>query len=187
MVFINCMLLVTYKQRSVNSDSISRLYPFYHLINRLDYDVSGILIYIYKYIHTVFHFHKVYYALVYGLFPLFYNITSICNYRYSLSRLYLITYLHTLNISFIKIEIITGRKNQIRKQLSFIGYPILLDKRFGNYLLDRFIKNIIDIQGIQLLSYRLSILYESNCIPYISLRKWLSLKRGKQYLRKIKH
>lgn len=34
--------------------------------------------------------------------------------------------------SLLDIEILTGRKNQIRVQLNHIGYPILGDKKYGN-------------------------------------------------------
>ncbi|MGX7458750.1 hypothetical protein [Candidatus Vidania fulgoroideorum] len=186
MFLLNNNIVITYKQQRTNSDSLTSIYPYYHLLNRLDYDVSGLLIYICIYIVNIFLFNKTYYALVYGFLPISIKIPLICNYRYSLSKVFLIYYISYLDISIIRIEIITGRKNQIRRQLSYIGHPVILDRRFGNYLLDRFTKTTLKLQGIQLFSYSLSILYENNCIPCVSL-KWLHLKKGKHYLEKIKH
>ena len=36
------------------------------------------------------------------------------------------------NYTFVKIEILTGKKNQIRASFSHLGYPILGDKKYGN-------------------------------------------------------
>ncbi|QSW38027.1 RNA pseudouridine synthase [Candidatus Vidania fulgoroideae] len=177
-------IIAAFKQQYTNSDSIASLYPNYYLFNRLDYDVSGLLLYVSKHVLNIFCFRKLYYAVIYGFFYNCFSIHSICNYKYSLSRIYLVSYLHNLNISIVKIEIITGRKNQIRKQLSLLGYPIVLDSRFGNRLLDNFLKFKTPYEGIQLFPFNLSIMYGNNCIPSLIL-KWLYQKKGKQYQRKI--
>ncbi|WDI79482.1 pseudouridine synthase [Candidatus Vidania fulgoroideae] len=44
-------------------------------------------------------------------------------------------------LSVLKIEIFTGRTHQIRQHLSYIGCPVLGDKKYGNFYLNKNIYN----------------------------------------------
>ncbi|WDI79274.1 RNA pseudouridine synthase [Candidatus Vidania fulgoroideae] len=124
-----------------------------HIINRLDKDVSGIVIFSKEKNNNIIFFKKLYISLVIGKIYLskinlpikknkfFMNfLTKIdINGKQSLTYIKLIKFFKILSI--LKIEIFTGRTHQIRQHLSYIGCPILGDKKYGNFYLNKKIYN----------------------------------------------
>ncbi|UOQ38012.1 Ribosomal large subunit pseudouridine synthase C [Candidatus Vidania fulgoroideae] len=108
----------------------------YNLLGRLDYEVPGILFFTKK--KKIFVFNKQYFSLVFGNFFKYKKVINVCNGKVSISVFKKIFFFNCRNISLIKIKLITGRKNQIRKQLNFLGFPIVSDKRFGDFNLNNF-------------------------------------------------
>ncbi|MGX7583073.1 pseudouridine synthase [Candidatus Vidania fulgoroideorum] len=122
-----------YKNRNVLSEIFIKKY---HLLGRLDYNVPGILFFSKK--KRVFVFEKQYLSLVFGSFPLKKKIINVCSGKISSLIARKLFFLKNSNMSLIIITILTGRKNQIRKQLNFIGFPIVMDDKYGDFFLNNF-------------------------------------------------
>lgn len=138
----------------VNKEQLNR-----GLINRLDYETSGVLIYFkdeseYFNARSSIHsylIHKEYRAIVEGKFPdnlLMEDFLSsrgekgkevfVCNEGTTAnSEASLLSYNEQHNLSFIKVVLKTGLRHQIRVQLSSRGFPILGDKLYSGKDSDR--------------------------------------------------
>lgn len=172
--------LFFYKSRNILSDINIK---GYNLLGRLDYNVPGILFF--SKLKKNFIFRKEYYALVFGNFPIIKKkIFSICNGKVSISIINKKEYIQELSVSILKIYLITGRKNQIRKQLNFIGFPIVLDCKYGDFFLNKFFSKKKNIFLIYKKFYYLCYKYN---IKYKKIKtKWLLQKKEKQGLKLIK-
>tara|TARA_B100000963_G_scaffold358315_1_gene382664 strand:- start:7566 stop:8432 length:867 start_codon:yes stop_codon:yes gene_type:complete len=73
------------------------------------------------------------------------------------SKLYFEVLLKKNNFSYLEVDLITGRKHQIRKQLSDIGHPVVGDTKYGDK------KNKIPLC---LLSYEIEFKYKNKIKKY---------------------
>lgn len=122
--------------------------PF--LVHRLDRDTSGVMI-IAKDRNTARELsniissrnvEKKYIALVFGKISSMVIEEPIDNqYAKTIAKpiKYFKTYLNSekIDLSFLEVEIETGRKHQIRKHLSLKGFPIVCDKDYGDFRRNR--------------------------------------------------
>ena len=88
------------------------------------------------------------------------------------SKLYFEVISKRNNFSYLEIDLITGRKHQIRKQLSDIGHPVVGDTKYG----DKKNKNLLC-----LLSYEIEFKYNNKIKKY----KATIPKHFKTYLEKF--
>ncbi|MGX7589589.1 hypothetical protein [Candidatus Vidania fulgoroideorum] len=140
------------KINKLNSQSIK----IKNIINRLDLDVMGLIIFCKK----CFLLEKKYILTFNGQLYL----DKIINYFKSFCFLKI----YKNNIKSTKIKIYTGRKNQIRKQFSFINKGIIGDKKFGNFFFKK--------KKINLFFYKTSIIFKNKII----YKKWQFQKKKKQ-------
>ncbi|MGX7589164.1 RluA family pseudouridine synthase [Candidatus Vidania fulgoroideorum] len=140
-----------------------------YIINRLDKDVSGIVIFSKKKKSNILFLKKEYVALILGktyinsiYLPIRKNKSSInfitrvdkCG-KYCLTTNKIFkTYKY---ISTVKICIYTGRTHQIRQHFSYIGCPILGDRKYGNFFLN---KKIYKKKNRIFLFFRKTIFYD---------------------------
>lgn len=109
------------------------------IVNRLDRAAQGLMLIA----HTKFAagslsglfakrlMIKKYTALVAGLFPQKLLLDTPIDERSALSRATLLIYNPLTKQSLVSVEIETGRKHQIRKHLSGVGFPIVGDRLYG--------------------------------------------------------
>lgn len=113
-----------------------------YLVHRLDRATTGLMIIAHKKdaaakLSKLFReraIDKRYFAIVTGEFPLTVGkntITSLVNGKKAISHMNRRGYSPALHRSLIDIKIETGRKHQIRRQLSENGYPIVGDRLYG--------------------------------------------------------
>ena len=74
-----------------------------------------------------------------------------------MSKLYFEVLSKKNNFSYLEIDLITGRKHQIRKQFSDIGHPVVGDTKYG----DKKNKN-----QLCLLSYEIEFKYNNKSKKY---------------------
>ncbi len=142
---------------------------FLELIHRLDKDTSGILLLsknkkVLKCLHKDFKNCKIikkYICLVYGYWPL--NINKVENFivrdkynkyisnnsnngKYSKTLFKVYYYLN--NCTLISAKPLTGRTHQIRLQTSFLGYPIIFDRIYGNKKINSFFKKKFNFERL---------------------------------------
>lgn len=60
------------------------------------------------------------------------------------------------NVSFLRVQILTGRKHQIRKQFSLDGYPVVLDDKYGDFTFNKEFKKKFKLRRQFLHSYEIS-------------------------------
>jgi len=121
------------------------------IVHRLDRAATGLIIISHskkttKAFTKIFEkraIQKVYHVIVHGKFPQEKEKTKIdidIDERKAVSHVSLIKYNQTKNLSLLEVLIETGRKHQIRKHLSFSGFPVVGDRLYGNNT------DIIDLQ-----------------------------------------
>lgn len=138
------------------------------LVNRLDMNTSGLLMvaknpYAFAYYQKQIednNFFKFYLAVVEGNVKIDKTLKTNLAYnenmkRYdvanegklAISHFKTIDYDQKNNISYIKVDIKTGKTHQIRSQLSYLGHPIIGDKLYGsNIEMDRFLLHCYEIK-----------------------------------------
>ena len=57
--------------------------------------------------------------------------------------------------TLLKVELLTGRMHQIRTQLADMGHPILGDSQYGDFALNRELKNMLGVKRLFLHAYQL--------------------------------
>jgi len=80
--------------------------------------------------------NKQYTALVSGSFPKHLMLDTEIDEKHALSKASLLIYEPITKKSLVSIEIGTGRKHQIRKHLSGVGFPIIGDRLYGSNIDD---------------------------------------------------
>ena len=133
--------------RKGNSKSRNRVY----IVHRLDRDTSGVIVFAKseeakRYLQGEWKgFQKKYYAVVHGVLPEKEGEISSYLTENNAHRMYSVTdpergklaktkykvLKESPQYSLLEIELLTGRKNQIRVHLSEKGYPIAGDKKYG--------------------------------------------------------
>ena len=138
------------------------------LINRLDMNTSGLLLvaknpYAFAYYQKQIEnndFYKCYMAVVNGNVNINRTLKTKLTYnedrkRYevgedgklAISQFETIEYDQKNNISYIKVDIKTGKTHQIRSQLSYLRHPIIGDMLYGsNIEMDRFLLHCYEIK-----------------------------------------
>ena len=138
------------------------------LINRLDMNTSGLLMaaknpYAFAYYQKQIennNFYKYYMAVVNGNVNINRTLKTKLTYnedrkRYevsedgklAISQFETIEYDQKNNISYIKVDIKTGKTHQIRSQLSYLDHPIIGDMLYGsNIEMDRFLLHCYEIK-----------------------------------------
>lgn len=81
------------------------------------------------------------------------------------------------SLSLLKVQIKTGRKNQIRAVLSYLGYPILGDKKYGGKKAERL---FLQATCLKLKHPTTSQVYEFKSPLPIAFEQKLNQKRGKE-------
>lgn len=139
-------LLNTYVRKG-NSKSRSRVF----IVHRLDRDTSGVIVFAKneqakRYLQAEWHgFKKVYYAVVHGSLPekegimMSYLAENRAHKMYSvrdpkkgkLARTGYRVVRESKNYSLLEIDLLTGRKNQIRVHLAERGFPVAGDRKYG--------------------------------------------------------
>jgi len=127
----------------------SRLRVF--VVHRLDKETSGVLVFAKsegakRYLQDEWAgFHKRYFALVHGALPEKEGVLASYLAENAVHRMYTVTdprkgklartgyrvLRTTANRSLLEIDLLTGRKNQIRVQLAELGCPVVGDKKYG--------------------------------------------------------
>lgn len=69
---------------------------------------------------------------------------------------------HYQNLSLLEVEIFTGRRNQIRRHLSFLGHHIIGDVNYGKGWLNRKYRNEYNFHRLFLHCHRLSFEHPRN-------------------------
>ncbi len=163
-------------------------YKYLELVHRLDKYTTGILMLsknreMLLSLHDLLKEHKIYksyIALVYGKWPntltyakTYLDIARICNkqiitkYKYAITYFKIIKYIK--NFTLLRIYPITGRKHQIRRHTSQLGYPILGDNMYGNKKLNLKFLLFTKISRLFLHSYSIKIYH-------MYLHKYLYIK-----------
>ena len=115
----------------------------YHIVHRLDKETSGLMLIAKNRFHAkkfseMFKLRKIikrYLVIVNGKIKknkgeLF--TKDYLNGKEIVSKLYFEVISKRNNFSYLQIDLITGRKHQIRKQFSDIGHPVVGDTRYGD-------------------------------------------------------
>jgi RluA family pseudouridine synthase len=134
--------------RKGNQKSKKRVF----IVHRLDKETSGVIIFAKtepakRFLQDEWHkFQKIYYAVVHGTLPQKEGMISSYLAENSIHRMYSVTnpengklaktgykiLRETENFSLLEIELITGKKHQIRVHFSEKGYPVAGDKLYGD-------------------------------------------------------
>jgi tRNA pseudouridine32 synthase/23S rRNA pseudouridine746 synthase/23S rRNA pseudouridine1911/1915/1917 synthase len=132
------------------------------IVHRLDRDTSGILVFAKtevgkQYLQNEWeNFEKKYYAVVHGVLPEKEGLISTYLAENSIHRMYSVNdhekgklsktkykvIRESSEYSLLLIDLLTGRKNQIRVHFSEMGHPVAGDKIYGDKGLDRGIKRL---------------------------------------------
>jgi len=132
------------------------------IVHRLDRDTSGLLVFAKtepakQYLQSEWkHFEKKYYALVHGHLPEKEGLITSYLAENSMHRMYSVTnpekgtlaktrykvIRESKNYSLLLIDLLTGKKNQIRVHLSENGHPVAGDKVYGKQGTDKNIKRL---------------------------------------------
>ncbi|KLO23550.1 pseudouridine synthase [Marinitoga sp. 1197] len=150
-----------------------------HLVHRLDKHTSGVLVIaknkqVARELTDIIKgrdITKKYYALVLGKLKgknnklesvfedkkalLFYDVVD--NYK-----------IENTDLSFVDVEIKTGRKHQIRKQFAEIKSPVAGDNKYGNFEINKKLKRLIGLKRYFLHSYFLEFIYKNKRYTLIS-------------------
>lgn len=125
-----------------------------HLVHRLDKETSGVLLIAKngEFLRNMSEkISKKYTALVFGCFK---EKTGIINKNIikkdfgkvieqnAITKYRVIKEWTNLDISLLEVEILTGRKHQIRIHFSGLGKPIVMDKKYGDYAKNRDFKKL---------------------------------------------
>lgn len=140
----------------------------YHIVHRLDKDTTGLMLIAKNRFHAkkfseMFKLRKIkksYLAILNGKIKknngeLYSKDAS--NGKEIVSKLYFEVISKRNNFSYLEIDLITGRKHQIRKQFSDIGHPVVGDTKYG----DKKNKN-----PLCLLSYKIEFEYKNKIKKY---------------------
>ncbi len=110
------------------------------IVHRLDRAATGLMIIAHRkstaaYFSRLFQQRQVdkkYQAIVHGKFPDYKKLDSQIDDKPALSHVTCLEYDAAMNKSLVEVSIGTGRKHQIRRHLSDVGFPIVGDRLFGN-------------------------------------------------------
>ena len=134
--------------RKGNQKSKKRVF----IVHRLDKDTSGVIIFAKtepakRFLQDEWHkFQKIYYAVVHGTLPQKEGVLTSYLAENSIHRIFSVTnpengklaktgykiLRETENFSLLEIELITGKKHQIRVHFSYKCYPVAGDKLYGD-------------------------------------------------------
>jgi RluA family pseudouridine synthase len=141
-----------------NQKSNNRVY----IVHRLDRDTSGVLLFAKTEVAKQYlqdeweHFEKKYYAVVHGVFDEKEGLITSYLAENSIHRMYSVTnpekgkfsktgykvIRESSKYSLLQVDLLTGRKNQIRVHFSEKGHPVAGDKTYGDKENDRDIKRL---------------------------------------------
>ncbi len=150
--------------------------PF--IVHRIDKETSGILMVaknreyaqLLTSLFRIRKVHKTYLSIVYGKVPKNLKVlkSNLINYENNKKKIQnALTYIRVLKsndiFSFVELKPITGRKHQLRKQLTEIGHPIVGDKKY-------FINNIKLIKNTNLFlhAYKLKFMINQNKFNFVA-------------------
>ncbi len=89
----------------------------------------------------------------------------------------IITSYNTINAcdkaSLVKAELITGKSHQLRAQLSFCGYPIIGDLKYGSRAVNHRFFDELDVERQMLHAYRISFQIINGPLSYLTGKKFL--------------
>ena len=89
--------------------------------------------------------------------------------------------------SLVDVEIVTGRTHQIRVHLSSKGYPVVGDAKYGNFKINRLIKEEYGFENQFLHAYKLSFKEIKGPLSYLSGQTFKAdlTKEEKELLKKL--
>src|SRR6056297_509173 len=67
-----------------------------------------------------------------------------------------------IKLSFVEIELLTGRKHQIRRQFADINHPVAGDNMYGNIEVNKILKKVIGLRRFFLHSFRFHFFLNGN-------------------------
>lgn len=116
---------------------VKKSHPKIHLINRLDFEVSGLVIVAYTK-HAAAHFseelkkgtiQKLYHAEVLGKLASDGEIDFVLDEKECLTKYKVLG--HGEDSTWLEVDLVTGRFHQIRRHLDMIDHPIMGDPKYG--------------------------------------------------------
>lgn len=75
---------------------------------------------------------------------------------------------HNRQFSYIEVELITGRTHQIRLHMASTSHPVIGDRKYGNFEVNKFVKNKYGLNHQLLHAYRITFVKPIGCLKYLN-------------------
>jgi len=77
-------------------------------------------------------------------------------------------YFQKLNLSLLEVELLTGKTHQIRVQSTYRGHPIVGDRVYGNFTLNKEMREALGLRRLFLHAWRLAFPHPSTGKPVVA-------------------
>lgn len=74
---------------------------------------------------------------------------------------------HNKNYSYIEVELITGRTHQIRLHMASTSHPVIGDRKYGNFEVNKMVKNKYGLNHQLLHAYKLTFVKPIGSLKYL--------------------
>ena len=75
---------------------------------------------------------------------------------------------HNREFSYIEVELITGRTHQIRLHMASTNHPVIGDRKYGNFEVNKMVKNKYGLNHQLLHAYRITFTKPIGCLKYLT-------------------